>query len=102
MAQNACEIMCIGSFKVELSFPHKELMIVKCNNQAVIYIANKLIFHDRTKLKALDCHFIRDAIFTLSPPHRESISNIFTKKLGENIFSIKSDKLGMLDTYTLT
>jgi len=44
----------------ELDFRQPEPMPMRSDNQFAIYIAQNLVFHERTKHIEIDCHFIRD------------------------------------------
>ena len=46
----------------ELRFEKDEQMTPVCDNQATVYIAFNLIFHERTKHIEVDYHFIREKI----------------------------------------
>ena len=62
MAQTTCEMMWIRSLLLELGFPIETPMPMNCDNQAVIFIANNPIFHERTKYIEVDCHYVRDMV----------------------------------------
>ena len=44
----------------DFGFRQPEPMPMYCDNQSAIYIAQNLVFHERTKHIEIDYHFIRD------------------------------------------
>ena len=74
-----------------------EQMVMYCDNQAAMYIANNLVFHERTKHIEVDFHFIKHSDDTLASSCQ--FANIFTKVLSKKSFSILCSKLGMIDIY---
>ena len=61
MAHTACEMVWLKNLLMELGFRQPEPMPMQCDNQSVIYIAQNLVFHEKTKHIEIDCHFVRDA-----------------------------------------
>ena len=79
-------------------------MVMYYDNQAVMYIANTLIFHKWTKHIEVDCHFIRDMVMThrivtLYVTSSCQLRDIFIKVLSRKSFLILCSKLGMIDIY---
>ena len=58
MVYTACEMMWLRSFMTELRFPDRSPMLIYCDNQTTIYIANNPTFYKHTKHIELDCHYI--------------------------------------------
>lgn len=60
MADVTCDV--IWLLKLLKDFRVKEVQPAKlfCDNRSAIYIANNLIFHERTKHIENDCHIVRD------------------------------------------
>ena len=61
MAHTTCEMLWLKSLLMELGFRQPGPMPMHCDNQFAIYIAQNLVFHERTKHIEIDCHFIRNA-----------------------------------------
>ena len=52
----------IGLLK-DLGIEHSQLaFLYYCDSQAVIHMATNPIYHERTKHRELDCHFVREKI----------------------------------------
>ena len=62
MAATASEMVWLQSFVQDLGITTPMPMPMHCDNQAAIFIAGNLAFHERTKHIEIDCHFIRDEV----------------------------------------
>lgn len=96
-----CKLQWLKFLFRDLGFPYPEPMTVLYDDQATIHIAEKLVFHERTKHIELDCHSILDKIQSrLIVPYsiRTSlqIADIFTKQLGQDPFHRHIGKLGVI------
>jgi len=61
MAHIACETIWLKNLLMELDFRQFGPMLMHCDSQSAIYIAQNSVFHERTKHIEVDCHFVRDA-----------------------------------------
>ncbi|GKA33761.1 retrovirus-related pol polyprotein from transposon TNT 1-94 [Tanacetum coccineum] len=83
----------------EIGFPQSKPMKMWCDNQAAIYIATNLVFHERTKHIEVDCHFTREKLEdgTITTPHiitESQLADVLTKTLpGTRINSICGDEM---------
>jgi len=67
-------------------------IVMHCDNDAVMYIANNPLFHDRRKHIEVDYHFIRDMvkakrIVTSYVTFGDQLDDIFTEALFRKPFS---------------
>lgn len=85
----------------ELGVPGLTPVDLRCDNQAVIYIAKNPVYHERTKHIDLDCHFVRekflDGLISLSHiPTRLQLADILTKVLPGTQHHQLLSKLGVV------
>ena len=104
MAKTAREMVWLQSFLEDLGISSPFPMPMHCDNQAAIFIAGNLNFHERTKHIEIDCHYIRDKVMSgvISTPHvtlSHQLVDVFTKSLAEISYDTTCTKLGMFDLY---
>ncbi|KAL0453671.1 UNVERIFIED_CONTAM: hypothetical protein Slati_1345200, partial [Sesamum latifolium] len=58
IASTACELKWLKGLPFSLGVAHDEPIRLYCDNQAAMHIAANPVFHERTKLIEVDCHFI--------------------------------------------
>ena len=59
-----CELMWLKQVIEELGVTQIKSMQLICDNQVVMHIASNLVFHERTKHIEIDCHFVRENMFS--------------------------------------
>jgi hypothetical protein len=77
-------------------------MIIKCDNQSSIKLANNLVYHARSKHIETQHHFIREKmqskeIDIIYCNTNENMVDIFTKPLGKTKFEIFRNQLGVVE-----
>jgi len=74
---------------------------IMCDNQSCIKLFENTVFHDRSKLIDIRCHFVRDCVqrgaLQLSyTATGEKVADILTKALGRTRFDYCREKMGMI------
>jgi len=64
MAMTTCELKWLKRILSSLNVIHITPMLLHHDSQVALHISQNLVFHDRTKHIEVDCHFIRDALFS--------------------------------------
>ena len=62
MTQSVCEIMWLHQLLLEVGIKISVPAKLWCDNQAALYIASNLVFHEQTKHIEIDCHFVCEKI----------------------------------------
>lgn len=96
-------IWLIGMFK-ELGVQIQQPIELMCDSKTTIQIAANPIFHERTKLIDIDCHFVREKICqgVIKTNHistKEQLADILTKGLGRVAYEYPLSKLGLKDLF---
>ena len=104
MTLATCELIWLKHLLQELRFGKDEQMKLICDNQTALHISSKPVFHERTKLIEVDCHFIREKIAsggmtTSFVNSNDQLANIFTESLRGPWIKYVYDKLGAFDLY---
>ena len=80
-------------------------MLMYCDNQAAIFLANNPTFHECTKHLDIDCHAILHGVLDwfittryVSSSHH--VADILTKGLSMASYDFISHKLGLFDLYS--
>jgi len=60
MARTTCEMVWVKNLLLEFGFRHLDLILMFCDNQSAIYIAQNQEFYEKTKHTEADCHLVRD------------------------------------------
>ena len=72
-------------------------------DHVAIYIAENLIFHERTKYVEVDCYLVQvtddKIIHTRHVSSTHQLANVLTKPLGKTRVDFICDKLGIYDVY---
>ncbi|GJT07784.1 cysteine-rich receptor-like protein kinase 8 [Tanacetum coccineum] len=84
MDLTCCEVTWLVSLLKELGIKNLEHVDLYCDNQAALYIAANLVFHERTKHIKVDCHYVRDQLKAgkIKPSYvhtKSKLTDVFTK-----------------------
>ena len=61
MTHITCDMIWLKNLMMEIGFTQPRPMLMHCDNQSAIYIAQNLVFHERTNHIEVDYHLVRDA-----------------------------------------
>ena len=104
MAQSVCKIMWIRQLLMEVDIETSLPVKFLCDNQVIMHIASKSVFHEGTKHIEINCHFVREKIrlgliSTRYVKIGEQLEDIFTKPLSGDRVSYLCNKLGLINIY---
>src|SRR3954469_19330768 len=105
LALGVCEALWIRQLLSELHLLPNSPVMLYCDNNATIDIANNPVQHDRTMHVEIDRHFIREkidhGIICLSfVKSSYQLADVLTKGLSPNIFFGIMFKMGIRNIYT--
>ncbi|XP_021773304.1 uncharacterized protein LOC110737266 [Chenopodium quinoa] len=97
-----CEMKYLKVLLLSLGVQHPRAILIFCDSQATIHIAQNPVFHERTKHIEVHCHFVCDAIqegliTTTHVRTNEQLADIFTKALGRTQFEYLLSKWGIFN-----
>lgn len=80
------ELAWLSRLLCEFDILNINLIPIKCDNMAAIYISKNPVYHERTKHIEIDCHFVReklgsDLVSLSYTPTSTQLADIFTKSL---------------------
>ncbi len=83
----ACEVVWLWKLLSDLGQLVDALVVIYCDNISSILLANKPIYHVRTKHIEVHCHFIRNKVLTIEinlihVNIEDQVVDIFTQALG--------------------
>lgn len=105
MVHGICELLWIRRISLDLGIYLSKPMLLYCDNEFAVKIANNPVQHDRTKHVEIDRHFIKDHLEkrTVELPHvtsKEQLADMLTKVVCGKIFESSLDKLGMINIHS--
>ena len=107
LASTTCELTWLKKLLLDLQVPHPQPMLLYCDNQATLHIAQNQVFHEYTKHIEIDCHIVHEKLLsqlisTAHVPSKHQLADIFTKALGREHFQNLLRKLGITDLHAPT
>ncbi|XP_039036090.1 probable LRR receptor-like serine/threonine-protein kinase At3g47570 [Hibiscus syriacus] len=86
MAATAAEVLWLRGLLVEIGVQYREPVTLYCDSKEAIQIAVNSVYHEKTKIIEIDCHFIRekiqeDLLKTEHVPTGEQLADIVTKAI---------------------
>ena len=101
MRRVVAELSWLSRLLNELTTTSITPILVRCDNQAAVYIARNPVFHERTKHIELDCHFVREkllaGLISLEQiPSQQQLADVLTKPLPGPLHHRLIGKLGVL------
>nr|KYP71093.1 Copia protein [Cajanus cajan] len=105
MTATASEVTWLQQLLKQLQIGDTQGTKLICDNEAALHIASNPVFHERTKHIEIDCHFVREKVFsgeiTTEFVHSsDQLANVFTKSLKGPRVDYICNKLGAYDIYT--
>lgn len=106
VVKGACEAVWFRIILLDMKMQQTKPTPLLCNNQGVLKLAKKLIFHECTKHVEIHCHFIRQLVedgcieLHYSPIEDQTV-DIFTKTLSPKKHVKFKDKLGVVGRLTI-
>lgn len=99
-----CEGAWLLSLLAQLKVQHEKPILLYCDNQAALYIAANLFFHERTKHIEIDCHIVREKIQdgvlrTMFVTSQNQLADVFTKALHPSKFQELIGKMRLYNLY---
>jgi hypothetical protein len=94
------EVVWLRRILEDVGEEQKEPIMIKCDNQSSIKLANNPIFHARTKHVDAQFHFVREKLQSIEIDLMycntcENATDIFTKPLGKIKFELFREMLGV-------
>lgn len=107
MASATCELKWLHGLLGSFGIQHKPPMLLLCDSQSALHMAQNPVHHERTKHIEVDCHLVRDAVqtgvITTAYVHTTAQrADILTKALGSRQFLHLLGKLGVCDLHAPT
>lgn len=105
MAITICEVMWLLYLLKDLHVSHDKLVLMYCDNQAILHISANPFFHERAKHIKADCHIVRNKVLdgtikTFHVTSRYKLAYIFTKALRVDNYLRLLKRLGIINIFS--